>query len=423
MTTSRFIVVVTTFLCQSYYYHQLVVVQAAPFHHLHHRPLKKPFAVKTTANTKKHVSSSLLRSKEFQNRVSDHHPSLWNLRGGGSTGTTAGGGGTTERSKSKQHHRRIKPKHNPDTTTTTTTTTTTASTTWNENNEPPLTYNQTSTKIGSTPLSTLLHSLQTNPTTGLSDEEASHRRTNLYGENKLKAPPTKSLFQLTLEQFDDKLVQILLAVALLSGIFSYLEMKAHALETGQTQSILKSFVEPIVILAILVVNAVVGVWQGKSAEGSLEALKKLQPSLATVLRNNGQWKDNIDSSELVPGDIIQFRVGDKISADARIVSMESSTLSMDEGSLTGESVTVEKLPGDEGLCEDDDAPVQDMKSVVFSGTVCTSGSAIAVVTRTGMETEIGKIQKVSFVVVFVVRLYWRYAYRVFVSKKCSYVRC
>lgn len=256
----------------------------------------------------------------------------------------------------------------------------------------PLTYNETETNIGSIPISTLLQSLQTNPITGLTDEEAS-KRCDMYGRNTLQTPPGKSLFKLTLEQFDDKLVQILLFVAILSGFFSYFEMKAHIAETGEAQSLLKSFVEPIVIVAILVLNAIVGVWQGKSAEGSLEALKKLQPSLATVLRN-GEWKDNIDSSELVPGDIIKFRVGDKISADARILSMDSSTLSIDEGSLTGESVTVQKLPGDEGLC-DFDAPVQDMQSVVFSGTVCTAGSAVAVVTRTGMETEIGKIQKVG----------------------------
>lgn len=262
--------------------------------------------------------------------------------------------------------------------------------------EGPLEYNQTETKIGSIPIFSLLQSLQTNPNIGLTDEEAIIRQ-EMYGLNKLKTPPGKSIFQLTLEQFDDKLVQILLAVATLSGVFSYFEMKAHIAETGKTQSLLKSFVEPIVIMAILVLNAIVGVWQGKSAEGSLEALKKLQPSLATVLRN-GEWKDNIDASELVPGDIIKFRVGDKISADARVLYMDSSSLSIDEGSLTGESVTVQKLPGDEGLC-DLNAPVQDMQSVVFSGTVCTAGSAVAVVTRTGMATEIGKIQKVSIITI------------------------
>ena len=122
--------------------------------------------------------------------------------------------------------------------------------------------------------------------------------------------------------------------------------------------------EPLIILAILVLNAAVGVWQSRQAEGSLEALKKLQPSLATVMRD-GVWKDNINAAELVPGDLIMIRVGDKVCADARMVSLESSVISLDEGSLTGESVTTQKLPGDEGLCEDG-APVQDLQGLVFA---------------------------------------------------------
>lgn len=180
-------------------------------------------------------------------------------------------------------------------------------------------------------------------------------------------------------------------VAVVSGIFSFLEIQAHVKSTGESIHFLKGFMEPLIILAILVLNAAVGVWQSRQAEGSLEALKKLQPSLATVMRD-GVWKDNINAAELVPGDLIMIRVGDKVCADARMVSLESSVISLDEGSLTGESVTTQKLPGDEGLCEDG-APVQDMQGVVFAGTVCTRGSGVGVVVRTGMETEIGKIQK------------------------------
>lgn len=251
-------------------------------------------------------------------------------------------------------------------------------------------YNQTEVQVGSKSIGSLLTDLSTNVKTGLTSEEAS-KRLKQYGRNVLEEPKSKSIFRLWLEQFDDKLVQILLFVAVVSGIFSYVEMKAHAAETGVKQNLLKSFVEPIVILAILVVNAAVGVWQTKSASGSLDALKKLQPSLATVLRD-GIWIDNIDASELVPGDIIKIRIGDKISADARVLTLQGSMLSMDEGSLTGESVTVQKLPGDEGCCSEG-SPLQDMKSVVFSGTVCTTGSATALVVRTGMNTEMGKIQK------------------------------
>ena len=250
---------------------------------------------------------------------------------------------------------------------------------------PPLEYNQTAAPVASAPLSDIVSTLRSNADTGLSPTVA-EARLRQYGPNALVAPPGKTLLDLIAEQFEDRLVQILLAVAALSGVFSYFEMKSAG-EDGE--GLLKSFVEPLVILAILVLNAAVGVWQSKSA--SLEALKKLQPSLATVLRD-GQWIDGIDASELVPGDVISFRVGDKISADARVLTLQTSTLSVDEGSLTGESVTVQKLPGDEGLAAAG-APVQDMRSVVFSGTMVTSGSGTAVVVRTGMDTEIGKIQK------------------------------
>lgn len=243
----------------------------------------------------------------------------------------------------------------------------------------PCAYNETSAQVGSTNITVLINELSSDATTGLTSAQVAIRHKQ-YGRNVLETPRGKSLIQLILEQFDDKLVQILLAVALISGIFSFLEMKAHTAATGEAQNILKSFIEPIIILAILVLNAGVGVWQSQQAEGSLEALKKLQPSLATVLRD-GEWIDNVDAGDLVPGDIIHLRVGDKVSADARVLSLESSILSLDEGSLTGESMTVQKLPRDEGLCGVG-APVQDMRGMIFSGTVCTSGSAIAMVSST-----------------------------------------
>jgi len=199
------------------------------------------------------------------------------------------------------------------------------------------------------------------------------------------------MMSLIIEQFDDKLVQILLGVAIISGIFSFMELRAHTLATGETQHLIKAFMEPIIILAILVLNAIVGIWQSQQAEGSLEALKKMQPSLTSILRNK-QWLNSVNAATLVPGDIIKIKVGDKVPADARVLTLETSVLSLDEGSLTGESMTVGKLPGNEGVCPPG-APVQDMHGVIFSGTVCTAGSATAVVVRTGMETEMGKIQK------------------------------
>ena len=142
----------------------------------------------------------------------------------------------------------------------------------------------------------------------------------------------------------------------------------------------------------IVLNAFVGIWQSQSAQDSLDALQKLQPSLATVLRD-GQWISNTDASTLVPGDIIQLRVGDKVPADARLLSFQTSSLSVDEGSLTGESVTVQKLPGEDGTCSEVGAPVQEQRGMVFSGTMVTSGAGTAIVVRTGMNTEFGKVRE------------------------------
>ncbi len=168
-------------------------------------------------------------------------------------------------------------------------------------------YNQTTTQIGTEKLSHLLDQLSTNTNLGLTSAQVLNRQKQ-YGANRLETPPGKSLLQLIFEQFDDSLVQILLAVAAVSGLFSYMEMRSHVRSTGEPKNILKSFIEPVVILAILVLNAIVGVWQSQQAEGSLEALKKLQPTLATVFRD-GEWLDNVDASELVPGDLIRIKVG------------------------------------------------------------------------------------------------------------------
>ena len=246
-------------------------------------------------------------------------------------------------------------------------------------------------------------------TPGLTQEQA-QQRLQQYGRNVLDAPPSKSVWKLILEQFEDRLVQILLAVAVLSGVFSVLELRNSA--ALSEESLWKSFVEPLVILAILVLNAAVGVWQSQSASDSLEALQKMQPTLATVLRkgstttgsedtdNNNDTTNGsnasasvvMDAAELVPGDILELRVGDKIPADARLLSLKSSSLKVDEGSLTGESVTVGKLPGEEGRVAPN-SPVQDQKGMLYSGTMVTSGNGVAVVVQTGMDTQFGKVCK------------------------------
>ncbi|CAM9515328.1 unnamed protein product [Chrysoparadoxa australica] len=209
---------------------------------------------------------------------------------------------------------------------------------------------------------------------GLSAEEA-ETRLSTYGANALTAEPKQSLASMILEQFEDRLVQILLAVAVLSGILSFFEDDASA------------FVEPISILTILVLNAVIGVWQSRSAQDSLDALKKLQPENACVLRG-GQWISTIPASELVPGDVIYLKVGDKVAADGRVLALKTTTFSTDEGSLTGESVAVSKTTETVAV----DSVISSKTNMVFSGTMVTGGAAWVVVTATGMRTEIGKIQ-------------------------------
>jgi Ca2+-transporting ATPase len=178
------------------------------------------------------------------------------------------------------------------------------------------------------PAEACLDSLQVSEVIGLSTEEASVRF-SYYGPNSLPAPPTRTLLSLVLEQFEDRLVQILLSVAVLSAFLAFFENDAHA------------FAEPFIILSILVLNAFVGIWQSKSAEDSLDALKKLQPENACVLRD-GVWNGSLSAAEIVPGDILYLRVGDRVPADARVIHLKTNTFSTDEGSLTGESLTVSK---------------------------------------------------------------------------------
>ena len=141
-----------------------------------------------------------------------------------------------------------------------------------------------------------------------------------------------------------------------------------------------------------VLNAAVGIIQSKSAQSSLSSLEKLQPSLSTTIRNFVTL-DNHSASSLTPGDLIVLKVGDRIPADARLLKLQTATFFVDEGSLTGESVTVSKLPGDEGCSILPNSPLQDQVGMIFSGTMVTAGNALAIVTSTGMYTQIGKIQK------------------------------
>lgn len=215
---------------------------------------------------------------------------------------------------------------------------------------------------------------------GLSKNGVEKRRER-YGWNELEKEPGKPMWKLVLEQFDDMLVKILLVAAFISLVLAYVD--GHASGEGG----LTAYVEPIVIVLILILNAVVGVWQESNAERALEALKEMQSEHAKVIRD-GEYVVDLPARELVPGDIVELRVGDKVPADMRIVTLKTSTVRLEQSSLTGESMSVVKSTHP----VKEDIELQGKDCMVFAGTTVVNGSFISVVVTTGMFTEIGKIQ-------------------------------
>jgi len=198
-----------------------------------------------------------------------------------------------------------------------------------------------------------------------------------FGLNELDKEEGTPLWKLVLQQFDDLLVKILLGAATLSFVLAFFE-------EGDS---VEAFVEPFVILLILVLNAVVGVWQEHNAENALEALKELQSCNAKVYRD-GELNPELPASELVPGDLVEVNVGDKVPADMRIIKLKTTSVRTDEGALTGESETVMKQTEPVAV----EARIQDKKNMMFSGTAVSNGGAFGIIVATGMQSEIGKIQ-------------------------------
>jgi magnesium-transporting ATPase (P-type) len=250
----------------------------------------------------------------------------------------------------------------------------------------------------------LRNSYKNHLASGLSMSQVSERL-RICGPNALLSKPKKTWIQLFLDQFDDTLVRILLLIAMISLLSSSV-YQIHSLSLSNQESlkwetVFHNLLEPLVILLILILNASVGVWQTIRATKSLEALEKMQPRLATVLRANqhltedwdtelhdSHWIVGIEASSLVPGDVIRIKAGDQVPADARICTILSSSISVDESSLTGESLPVYKCSEEEK--EDLSSTNQKM---AFSGSMVTTGSAIAIVVKTGANTEIGKIHE------------------------------
>ena len=215
----------------------------------------------------------------------------------------------------------------------------------------------------------VLSDLDTDQNRGLSSTQAQHRL-NEYGPNRLEGAKKESLLSRLLSQFKDPMILVLLAAAALS-----------LLSTGG-----EDWVEAVIILVIVLVNACISISQENSAEKALEALQKMSAPLAKVIRDGQMVR--LGTELLVPGDIILLEAGDLVPADARV--LECANLKTDESAMTGESVPVSKramafLPEDTAL--------GDRENMVISSTVVTNGRAVCVVTATGMDTEVGRIAR------------------------------
>ena len=213
----------------------------------------------------------------------------------------------------------------------------------------------------------VLNQLSVTPEEGLTGSEAK-KRLEQYGPNELKSAEKESLFMRFLDQMKDPMIIVLLVAAVLSFVSS-----------GFTD-----WVDSVIILLIVIVNAVISISQEDNAEKALEALRKMSAPLAKVIRDGAMTR--VETNLLVPGDIIVLEAGDLVPADARI--LECANLKADEAAMTGESVPVSKNAL-ESLPED--TALGDRKNMVISSTVITNGRATCVVTSTGMETEVGQI--------------------------------
>ena len=207
--------------------------------------------------------------------------------------------------------------------------------------------------------------LQTSLVDGLSNEEAK-RRLEKYGENALAAKKKKSMFMRFLDQFKDFMIIVLIVAAILSGVVA------------------KEWTDAAIIMIVVILNAILGVFQEARSEAAIEALKEMATPNAHVKRNGAIVE--VPSPELVPGDIVLLEAGDVVPADLRLTQAHS--LKIEESALTGESVPVDKHT--ETLA-DEDVALADRVNMAYSSTNVTYGRGEGVVVSTGMNTEVGKI--------------------------------
>ena len=223
-------------------------------------------------------------------------------------------------------------------------------------------------------LSTLEEILSAQKTSlqGLTQEEAD-RRLEEHGKNKLKEGKKASLIQRFLEELADPMIIILLVAALISGITAFYE--------GE------SFADVLIILAVVIINAILGVVQESKAEAAIAALQEMAAATSKVLRDGRQIQ--VKSEDLVPGDVVILEAGDAVPADGRIA--ECASMKIEEAALTGESVPVNKTAETLSLGDQKDVPLGDRKNMVYMGSTVVYGHGSAVITATGMATEMGKI--------------------------------
>ena len=207
---------------------------------------------------------------------------------------------------------------------------------------------------------------------GLTSKEA-EERLQKYGLNKLKEAPKDPLWKKFLAELADPMIIMLIAAAVISGVTS--------VYSGE------SMADVIIIMAVVIINAVLGVYQENKAEKAIDALEQMTKATANVIRDGKQQR--IESDKLVPGDVILLEAGDAVPADARVI--ESASMKVIESALTGESVAVSKMIAALDLGAEKDVPLGDRKNMVYMGSDVDYGRGRAVVTGTGMDTEMGKI--------------------------------
>ena len=207
---------------------------------------------------------------------------------------------------------------------------------------------------------------------GLTGEEAA-KREEKYGKNKLAEAKQVSVIQRFLHQLADPMIIILIVAAVISGITA-----AYAGE---------SFTDVIIIMIVVIINAVLGVVQESKAEKAIAALQEIAAATSKVLRDGHQI--TVHSEDLVPGDVVILEAGDSVPADGRI--LECASMKVEEAALTGESLPVTKTDTTLQNKDGRDIPLGDRKNMVYMGSTVVYGRGKAVVTGTGMQTEMGKI--------------------------------